>query len=73
MAFTPLYLRMADDLREKIASRRLAAGAALPSISALCRDYGVSASVVRSAMLVLKAEGLVEGHQGKGVYVAERP
>ncbi|MGC3859269.1 GntR family transcriptional regulator [Micromonospora chersina] len=33
--------------------------------------YGVSAEPVRSALLILQAEGLVEGHQGKGVFVAE--
>lgn len=32
--------------------------------------YGVSAEPVRSALLILQAEGLVEGHQGKGVYVS---
>ncbi|MGN9776015.1 GntR family transcriptional regulator [Micromonospora sp. H33] len=34
--------------------------------------YGVSTQVIRSAMLILRAEGLVEGHQGRGVYVRER-
>ncbi|MFC4104502.1 GntR family transcriptional regulator [Micromonospora zhanjiangensis] len=35
----------------------------------MCAKYDVSTQVIRSAMLILRAEGLVEGHQGRGVYV----
>ena len=32
--------------------------------------HGVSSQTIESAMLVLKTEGLLDGRQGKGVYVA---
>lgn len=72
MPIQPYYERIADEIRSKIKSGELPPGAKLPSISELCRQYDVSTQVIRSAMLILRAEGLVEGHQGKGVYVRGR-
>nr|WP_074318198.1 GntR family transcriptional regulator [Micromonospora cremea] len=36
----------------------------------MCEHYEVSNTVIRAAMLVLTAEGLIDGPQGKGMYVA---
>ena len=36
------------------------------------QQYAVSAQPVKSALLVLQTEGLVEGHQGRGVFVVDR-
>jgi DNA-binding GntR family transcriptional regulator len=66
---TPSYQRIVADIRNKIASGQLAPGAQLPTVAKLCEDYGVSTTAVRNAMLTLRTQGLVEGHQGKGVYV----
>lgn len=63
--------RIAQDIRDKIASGEYGPGAKLPSLREMSAHYGVSAEPVRSALLILQAEGLVEGHQGKGVYVTE--
>ncbi|MEU9891666.1 winged helix-turn-helix domain-containing protein [Sphaerisporangium sp. NPDC051017] len=68
----PGYLQIADELREQIKSGALPAGRALPSIAQLCQRYEVSASVVKSAISVLRTEGYVIGQQGKGVFVRER-
>jgi len=46
-------------------------GVKLPSISQLQAQYEVSYGPVRTAMLILKAEGLVRGVPGEGVYVTE--
>ncbi|WP_327023160.1 winged helix-turn-helix domain-containing protein [Micromonospora sp. NBC_01739] len=64
--------RIAQDIRDKIASGVYGPGAKLPSMREMSAHYGVSAEPVRSALLILQAEGLVEGHQGKGVYVTEK-
>ncbi|MGW0435263.1 winged helix-turn-helix domain-containing protein [Micromonospora sp. NPDC003197] len=64
--------RIAQDIRDRIASGEYPPGAKLPSLRELIEHYGVSAEPVRSALLILQAEGLVEGHQGKGVYVLEQ-
>lgn len=71
MANTPFYEQIANEIRDQIKSGDLPPGAKLPSTSQLCAKYGVSTQVIRSVMLVLRAEGLVEGHQGKGVYVRQ--
>jgi GntR family transcriptional regulator len=72
MPVTPFYERIANEIRGQIRSGRLKPGDKLPSTSELCAQYEVSTQVIRSAMLVLRAEGLVEGHQGRGVYVRDK-
>lgn len=72
MPITPFYERVANEIRDQIKSGELPPGAKLPSISQLCAKYEVSTQVIRSAMLVLRSEGLIEGHQGRGVYVRHR-
>ncbi len=68
----PDYQRIAHDIREKINSGELRPGDRLPSISQLQKQYGVSAQPVKSALLVLQTAGLVEGHQGRGVFVIDQ-
>ena len=43
----------------------------LPTEAALARDYGVSRTIVRSALSVLKQDGMVVSRQGSGTIVAE--
>jgi len=68
----PDYQRIANDIRDKISSGELRPGDRLPSISQLQKQYGVSAQPVKSALLVLQTAGLVEGHQGRGVFVLDQ-
>ena len=68
----PDYQRIANEIRTKIAGGDLKPGDRLPSISQLQKQYAVSAQPVKSALLVLQTEGLVEGHQGRGVFVVDR-
>jgi DNA-binding GntR family transcriptional regulator len=70
MSITPLYLRIAADIREQIRSGKLRPGDRLPSTRELQQQYGAGTTAIRNAMLILRSEGLVEGHQGRGVYVA---
>ncbi|GAA3473684.1 GntR family transcriptional regulator [Nonomuraea roseola] len=69
----PAYLQIVDDLSEQIRRGTLAPGDALPSIAQLGERYDVSASVIKSAVSVLRTQGLVVGQQGKGVFVSETP
>jgi DNA-binding GntR family transcriptional regulator len=68
----PDYQRIANEIRAKISAGELKPGDRLPSISQLQKQYAVSAQPVKSALLVLQTEGLVEGHQGRGVFVVDR-
>lgn len=67
------YLQLADDLRRQIVSGELAIGAQIPSTAQLMSIYGVSNTVVRSAITELRYQGLLVGHAGKGVYVQQKP
>ncbi|MFJ7590768.1 winged helix-turn-helix domain-containing protein [Streptomyces sp. NPDC097617] len=69
----PAYLQLADDLRERIRSGKLATGAALPSAQELISSSGASSTVVKNAVSLLRAEGYVVGHQGKGVFAQFPP
>jgi len=65
----PAYLRIAADIRAQITAGDLGPGAKIPTETALMERYGVSRTVAKYAILVLKGEGLVEGRRGSGVYV----
>ena len=67
----PAYMQIADELRGQIRSGSLPPGTVLPSINQLCERYGVSSSVVKAAISVLRTEGLIIGQQGKGVFVRD--
>jgi GntR family transcriptional regulator/MocR family aminotransferase len=69
----PLVRQLYRRLRELILSRRLAAGARLPSTRKLSRDLGVSRTVTLEAFGQLAAEGFLETRQGAGHYVADLP
>jgi GntR family transcriptional regulator len=72
MPAKPKWEQLADHLRSQIESGELAPGDKLPSTSQLTAAHGVSAIVVRQAIFKLRTEGLIEGVQGVGVFVAER-
>jgi GntR family transcriptional regulator len=67
----PAYLRIAADLRARIASGDLPPGAKLPTEAALAEQYGVSRTAVKWAVNSLKGAGLVQGRRGSGVYVRQ--
>jgi GntR family transcriptional regulator, transcriptional repressor for pyruvate dehydrogenase complex len=58
-----------ERLAAEIASGRLSPGARLPTEQQLTAALGVSRTVVREAVAVLRAEGLVETRQGVGAFV----
>lgn len=67
----PPYLRIADILRERIASQEWAPGDRLPSRAELGQEYGVGDNVIRRAQELLISVGVLEGRAGSGTYVAE--
>jgi GntR family transcriptional regulator len=65
----PKYRALADELRGRILSGRLAPGRPVPSEAELMRAYAVSRNTVRLAVGLLRAEGLVVTEHGRGSYV----
>lgn len=67
----PLYVQLADVLRQRIARGHWRAGARLPSLEELGREFDVARVTVRQAMEVLVREGLVSPQRGRGTFVRE--
>jgi GntR family transcriptional regulator len=68
-----LYTDVATEIRSRIVKGTLAAGSRLPSLSEFVDQFGVSAITIRRALGELMHEGLIEGHQGLGVFVKAAP
>lgn len=73
------YERVIEDIRARIASGDLIPKVALPTAQQLAESYtehwgrSVSVGTVRRAIDLLKDRGELEGQQGRGVFVKERP
>jgi len=65
----PLYARAYHHLRARIASGELAAGAMLPSETALAAQLGLSQGTARKALMELERDGLIVRRQGRGSFV----
>src|SRR6476620_8111858 len=67
------YELIADDLRERITTGEFEPGSRLPSSRDLCEQWNVSRATAIKAMDVLRADGVVEAHQGSGFTVTKTP
>jgi GntR family transcriptional regulator len=67
----PPYLRIADELRRRIAEHEWEPGDRLPSRAQIGQECGVGENVVRRAQELLISQGVLEGRAGSGTYVAE--
>ncbi len=72
MAAEPMYRQIADDLRAKIESGKLAQGSQLPTEIELMEQYNASRNTVRDAIKLLTTRGLVETRPGQGTFVVEK-
>lgn len=64
-----MYLRVADQLRERIRAGELREGDRLPSVPGLAADLGISRSTAAEALKVLISEGLAVARSGAGTFV----
>lgn len=70
LGFRPLYARVGDRLRRKIASGEWPAGHMLPSETLIAQELGVSQGTVRKALDEMEAGRLIIRQQGRGTFVA---
>lgn len=70
---SPIYVQIANDLRQKIQQGVYQAGDRLPSQKALGAQLGVNRHTVRQAFELLKDEGLLRVDRGLGAFIAEAP
>ena len=67
----PDYLRVVESITQLIKSGQLKPGDKLPTYAQLSEEYRVGITTAQAAIRLLRDRGLIEGHQGKGTYVAE--
>lgn len=70
---TPLYLQLAEILRDQIRSGELAVGRPVPSLPQLMGRYEVSRGTASRATDVLIEEGICRTVPGKGIFVIAKP
>ena len=70
---SPLYIQVADALREHITKGSWAVGSRIPTLNELVKEFDVSSITVRLAIQMLKREGLISTKQGRGTFIASRP
>jgi GntR family transcriptional repressor for pyruvate dehydrogenase complex len=66
-----LAQQVADSIKESVLRGELSAGEALPTEPELATQFGVSRAVVRDAVRLLSALGLVDVRHGRGMYITE--
>lgn len=68
---TPVYIALAEALRDDIASQKIPPHTRLPSEPELVRRYGAARETVRRALGKLQHDGVVYRRQNVGTFVAE--
>jgi DNA-binding GntR family transcriptional regulator len=68
----PLYLQVAEALREQITEGKIEPGERLPTEAELADTYGVARETIRQALRKLREEGMIRTYQGRGSYVPPR-
>lgn len=68
---SPIFRQIVDQVRLAVATGKLAPGEALPSVRAAAEQLLVNPNTVAKAYGELARDGVIETHQGRGVYVAQ--
>ncbi|MBV9303298.1 MAG: PLP-dependent aminotransferase family protein [Acidobacteriaceae bacterium] len=69
---TPVYRQVANGITNLIASAAIAPGDRLPPTRELAGRLGLNRTTVSAAYALLEEAGLIEGHVGRGSFVAKR-
>jgi 2-aminoadipate transaminase len=65
----PLYVQLRDQLRALVHSGELRTGDRIPASRELANQLGVHRTTVANAYAELEAEGLIQGHVGRGTFI----
>jgi GntR family transcriptional regulator len=66
---TPLFLKVAEVLRQRIMREVWKTGELLPTVNELMEEFRVARVTVREAIKILESEGLVDPKRGRGTTV----
>src|SRR5262249_60349228 len=65
----PLYIQLRDQLRALVHAGDLRPGDRIPASRELATILGVHRTTVANAYAELEAEGLIQGHVGRGTFI----
>src|SRR5579885_2397920 len=65
----PLYVQLRDQVRALVFSGELRTGDRIPASRELATQLGVHRTTVANAYAELEAEGLINGHVGRGTFI----
>ncbi|MBV9782674.1 MAG: GntR family transcriptional regulator [Acidisphaera sp.] len=69
----PVYQRILNELRSRIAEGAWGIGEQMPTEEELMQDFAVSRFTVRAALDGLVADGIIKRYRRRGTFVAARP
>jgi len=67
---SPIFRQIVDLVRLAVATGKLKAGEQLPSVRALAERLVVNPNTIAKAYGELAREGIIDGQQGRGVFIA---
>src|SRR5690606_40945712 len=67
----PIYLQLADEIRDMILNGDVAAGEALPSVRQLAVEYQVNPITVSKSYQLLVDDQLIDKKRGLGMFVGQ--
>jgi GntR family transcriptional regulator len=67
----PIYLQIADQIRQKVASGELKPGDQLPTVRQMATDLRINFNTVARAYRMLDEAGLISTQHGRGTYIWE--
>ena len=70
-ADTPIYKQLADSIRSLVDSGAIQSGEKLPATRELAGHLGLNRTTVSAAYAVLEQSGILEGHVGRGSFIAK--
>lgn len=65
----PVYIKIAEEIKNRINHAELIPGDAIASEAALCKEFGASRMTVRKSLAILANEGYIYSIPGKGNFV----
>ncbi len=68
---TPKFRLLAEAVKNAISEGKLHTGESLPSVSLICEQFNLSRDTVFKAYSLLREQGVVMSHPGKGYYIAD--
>ncbi|SNS06628.1 GntR family transcriptional regulator [Anaerovirgula multivorans] len=66
---SPVYIKIVEDIRNKVNNGELKPGDDLPSEASLCKEYATSRMTVRKGLAILSNNGYIYSIPGKGYFV----